>query len=95
MITRMHREREATPGSLGSNPPFREAQALLRQQCRREQIGLEELRMGSRRRRIAAVRARVAVHFVTRLGFSLPDAARQLGVSTSGVAKAVARAEQQ
>jgi lambda repressor-like predicted transcriptional regulator len=31
--------------------------------------------------------------FLTRLGLSLADAARQLGVSTSGMAKAVARAE--
>jgi len=31
---------------------------------------------------------------VTQLGLSLADAARQLGVSTSGIAKAVARAEQ-
>jgi putative transposase len=73
---------------------LRQAQALLRQRCRREQVGLEELRLGSRRRRIAAVRARLAVHLVTRLGLSLAEAARQLGVSTSGIAKAVARAEQ-
>jgi len=39
------------------------------------------------------VRAALAVHLVTRLGLSLAEAARQLGVSTSGVAKAVARAE--
>jgi len=72
---------------------LRQAQALIRQRCRREQVGLEELRMGSRRRRIAAVRARLAVYLVTRLGLSLADAARQLGVSTSGIAKALARAE--
>ena len=72
---------------------LRQAQAILRQRCRREQVGLEELRMGSRRRRIAAVRTRLAVDLVTRLGLSLADAARQLGVSTSGIAKALARAE--
>ena len=49
--------------------------------------------MGSRRRRIAAVRAHLAVHLVTQLGLSLADTARQLGVSTSGIAKALARAE--
>ena len=32
--------------------------------------------------------------FLARLGLSLADAARLLGVSTSGIAKAVARAEQ-
>jgi putative transposase len=46
---------------------LRQAQAILRQRCRREQVGLEELRMGSRRRRIAAVRARLAVDLVWRL----------------------------
>jgi hypothetical protein len=61
---------------------LRQAQAILRQRCRREQVGLEELRMGSRRRRMAAVRARLAVYLVTRLG-----------LSTSGIAKAVATAE--
>jgi len=72
---------------------LRQAQALLRRRCRRAQVGVEELRLGSRRRRVARVRAALAVHLVTRLGLSLAEAARQLGISTSGVAKAVARAE--
>ena len=70
-----------------------QAQAIIRRRCRRAQVGLAELQMGSRRRRIAAVRSELAVHLVTQLGLSLADAARQLGVSTSGIAKAVARAE--
>jgi REP element-mobilizing transposase RayT len=72
---------------------LRQAQALIRRRCRRAQVGVEELRLGSRRRRVAGVRAALAVHLVTRLGLSLAEAARQLGISTSGVAKAVARAE--
>jgi predicted transcriptional regulator len=51
--------------------------------------------MGGRRRQISAVRAHLAVLLVTQGGLSLTDAARQLGVSTSGIAKAVARAEAQ
>ena len=54
-----------------------------------------ELQEGSRRSRIAAVRGSLAVHLVTKIGLSLADAARQLGVSTSAIAKVVARAEQQ
>jgi hypothetical protein len=50
--------------------------------------------MGSRRRRIAVVRAHLTVYLVTQLGLSLADTARQLGVPTSGIAKAVARPEQ-
>ena len=71
-----------------------QAQRLIRGTCRQAGVGLAELQMGSRRRRIAAVRSELAVHLVTHLGLSLADAARQLGVSTSGIAKALARAEQ-
>jgi len=70
-------------------------QTRIRRRCRQAQVGVAELQLGSRRRRVAAVRSELAVHLVTQLGLSLADAARQLGVSTSGVAKAVARAEQQ
>jgi len=72
---------------------LRETQALLRKVCQREGISAEELRMGGRRRRLSTVRAHLAVHLVRQLGLSLADAARHLGVSTSGIAKAVARAE--
>jgi len=48
---------------------------------------------GGRRRRLSDVRARLAVHLVTQLRLSLAEAARHLGVSTSGLAKAVTRAE--
>jgi predicted DNA-binding protein (UPF0251 family) len=70
-----------------------QAQALIRSRCRQAQVEPEELQMGSRRRRIATVRAELAVQLVTRLGLSLAEAARQLGISTSGIAKAVERAE--
>jgi REP element-mobilizing transposase RayT len=71
-----------------------QAQRLVRRGCRQAGIGLAELQMGSRRRQIVAVRSTLAVHLVTQLGLSLAEVARQLGVSTSGIAKAVARAEQ-
>jgi REP element-mobilizing transposase RayT len=70
-----------------------QAQALIRRRCGQAQVGRKELQMGSRRRRIATVRAALAVQLVTRLGLSLAEAARQLGISTSGIAKAVGRAE--
>jgi len=72
-----------------------EAEGIIRQACQRKGISDEELRMGGRRRQISAVRAHLAVHMVAQCGLSLADAARQLGVSTSGIAKAVARAEAQ
>ena len=68
-------------------------QALVRQRCARAPRSGEELRRGGCRRRLSTVRAQLAVHRVTRLGLSVADAARHLGVSTSGIANAVARAE--
>jgi hypothetical protein len=70
-----------------------QTQTLIRRRCRHAQVEPKELLMGSRRRRIATLRAELAVQCVTRLGLSLAEAARQLGVSTSGIAKAVGRAE--
>ena len=49
--------------------------------------------MGGRRRRVSAGRRHLAVHLVPRPGLSCAEAARQLGVSPSGIAKAVARAD--
>lgn len=72
---------------------LREVQGLLRRRCRQARVSLVELQTGSRRRRIATLRADLAVHLVTQLGLSLAETARQLGISTSGVAKAVSRAE--
>ena len=46
-----------------------------------------------RLRRIVGVRSQLTVHPVTQPGLSLADAARRLGVSTSGIAKILARAE--
>lgn len=70
----------------------REATRLVHTLCRREDIRVEELQAGSRRKPVAEVRARIAVHLVTRLGLPLAEAARHLGVSTSGIAKVITRA---
>jgi len=83
--------RQQTQGSRGQR--LREAQTCLRRRCREARVGLAELQLGSRRGRVAAVRAELAVDLVTHLGLSLAETARHLGVSTSGVAKALARVE--
>lgn len=74
---------------------LQEVRGIIRAACQREGVSEEELCMGGRRRRCSRVRVDLAVHLVTRLGLSLADAARHLGVSTSGIAKAVARAEKE
>ena len=79
---------------MGRAHQIAQAQRLIRCGWRQVQSGLAELQRGSRRRRIAVVRSALAVHLVTHRGLSLADAARPLGVSTSGSAKAIVRAKQ-
>lgn len=70
---------------------LQEAKASILEACQRERISPEELRMGSRRRRISELRSRLAVRLVGRFGLSLADVARHLGVSTSGISKALSK----
>ncbi len=70
---------------------WEQAQALLAPRCADAQVGLPELQGGSRRAAVVALRGTLARHFVAHLGLSLADAARLLGVSTSGIAKSLAR----
>ena len=53
-----------------------------------------ELGGGSRRRKVSGVRARIAKRGVDELGLSMAEIARHVGVSTSSIAKAVARLEE-
>lgn len=70
---------------------LRKAQEIIRDWCDREQISPEELRMGSRRRQVSVVRGHLAALLVARLGLSLADTARSLGVSASGIARLLER----
>ena len=68
-----------------------DAQKWIIRHCRRAGITPEEVRRGGRRQPVATVRAQIAVGLVTELGLSLAEAARQLGISTSGIAKILSR----
>jgi hypothetical protein len=68
-----------------------EAQVWVARGCRRAGITPEEVRRGGRRQPAATVRAELAVGLVTELGLSLAEAARQLGISTSGIAQILRR----
>jgi putative transposase len=65
------------------------AARLIRAVSTRAGIGEAELRTGSRRRPVAQRRVEVARTLVRTLGFSLADAARELGVSTSAICRAL------
>lgn len=68
-------------------PTPREAEALIAKICQREGASREELKRGGRRGRLSMVRAALARELVARLGLSLAQAARHLGVSTAAISK--------
>jgi len=76
---------------VGDNERRKKAQQLIEQTCKKEEVNVNELRMGSRRGRIARVRREIAYQLVERYGFSLAEVARQLGVTTSAISKAMGR----
>ena len=70
---------------------LREAQQVIAAQCKSVEVSLAELRGGSRRGPVARLRMELAQHLVRDLGLPLAEAARQLGVTTSGIARAFTR----
>jgi len=62
--------------------------------CKNEEVSIEELKAGSRRREASRVRARIAFRLVKTYGVSLAEVARRLGVSTSAVSRIMKRGGQ-
>ena len=60
--------------------------------CKNEKVSIEELRSGSRRKEVSALRARIAIGLVKKHGVTLAEVARQLGVCTSAISKIMHRA---
>ena len=68
---------------------------VIEEECKRGRTSPNELKGGSRRRKVSALRARIAKRGVDELGLSMAEIARQVGVTTSSIAKAVARLEEE
>ena len=64
---------------------------LVNDECRKEEVNIKELRSGSRRRPVAQIRKKLIRLLVEEEGVTLAEAARQLGISTSAVAKSLSR----
>jgi REP element-mobilizing transposase RayT len=69
-------------------------ETILREECQKGKIELEELRMGSRRGKIPRVRSEIAQQLIKELEISLAEVARLLGVSTSAISKILQRSSQ-
>jgi hypothetical protein len=66
---------------------------LIKGICIKEGVGEQEMRMGVRTRKYSGVRAKIAYHLSHELGISRAEIARQLGVCTSAIAKALRNLE--
>jgi len=73
----------------------KKVKTILNEECQKGNIELKELQMGSRRGRIPQVRSTIAQQLVRKLGMSLAEVARLLGVSTSAISRIMARSSEE
>jgi len=66
---------------------------IIREECRKGRISVEELRQGNRRRGVCETRLTIARRSREELGLSGAEIARQLGVNTSSINRALAGAD--
>jgi hypothetical protein len=66
-------------------------QKVVEQICKKEGINRLELRTGSRRAKISAVRLQIAIQLLKEFGIPLAEIGRQVGITTSSVSKMLSR----
>jgi putative transposase len=69
----------------------RYAERVVAAACKKDGISLTELRSGSRRGKLPAVRVKIVLGLVEDYGVPIAEVARQVGISTSGVSKILTR----
>jgi hypothetical protein len=69
----------------------RRVERLIAHACKKSKVSLTELRSGSRRGAIPALRAELSRKLVEDFGIRIAEVARQVGVFTSAVSKSLAR----
>ena len=65
--------------------------AFITKECKKAKVSIEELKSGSRRKEVSALRARIVVGLVEKYGVALAGVARRVGVSTSAISKIMHR----
>jgi putative transposase len=69
----------------------RYAERVVAMACKKGSVSLTELRSGSRRGKLPAVRVKIVQKLVEDYGVPIAETARQTGISTSGVSKILSR----
>ena len=73
----------------GARKVSRYAERVVAEECKKSGVLVMELRSGSRRGRLPAVRTKIVRELLENYGLKLAEIARQVGISTSGVSKIV------
>ena len=69
------------------------AEQMIKKICKQERINEGELCNGGRRRKVSRIRERISYYLSRELGMPSAEIARQLGVCTSAIVKAIQNAE--
>lgn len=69
-------------------------QDIMDEECTKHDVSRHELQSGGRRTKVSQVRSRIAHRLLRELGVSAAEVARNLGVNTSSITRAVARIEE-
>ena len=64
---------------------------VVAEECKKSGVSLTELRSGSRRGRLPAVRTKIVLGLVENYGAGVAEVARHVGISTFGVSKILTR----
>jgi len=73
----------------------RNIQNIIEEECRKQEISITELQRGIKRRKVSDTRAVIGLRSREELGLSAAEIARHVGVNTSGITRAIERAERQ
>ncbi|MBA4371925.1 MAG: hypothetical protein C0402_03580 [Thermodesulfovibrio sp.] len=68
-------------------------QMIIDEECRKQGISPEELRGGSKRRKVSGTRSLIALRCRDELGLSSAEIARHVGINTSSIIRSIERAE--
>ena len=66
---------------------------IIQEECKKEDVSPRELQNGSRRAKVSHVRSLIAYRAVRELGLPAAEIARNLGVNTSSITRAIAKME--
>jgi hypothetical protein len=72
----------------------RKIDEFITQLCQSEKVSIKDLKSGSRRKKVPAIRSMISIGLVKNYGVSLAEVARRVGVSTTAIAKIMKRANQ-